>query len=1082
MFLLKRDGAITVFLSIILAAILVLTCVFVEAARIRSGETQVQDAVDLSSNSILADYNSILKEMFGLMAISDNDPGKLRDEMLYYLERTLNVPESSSQKGGNYFDLYGFKVDELNALPIYNLAEPEVLRAQILEYMKYKAPKELAEGFLDKILAFKDFKKQADTMKKKLDVDKDIEDLRKTQEKASDKVLLVNSFGKLPDDDTGNAEENLPERLNKASKLIVEKIGFEKQIKDLKAEISDLNKSKKPIQDEIANLQKQIAAKKKAATKKKPADTSAEEKKIAENQAKLAEIDSKISEKQSALSAATNSYNDRAAKLSNIKESIDAHISEALDAGSDANNAFNKIKKDSPEITGQIDKIAKSIKDDNSDFAKTTRTDLGSKKTKIDATDMDNKMSQVSDSISKINSVKSIIDRSPIDKLNLDSFNGIVPDDAAVNSKIGTAQIKGILEKYNGYINENTNAYKPIDYIVLKQPKTNKGDQKDPRDFAKEEIKKFKEKNDSNSSSEIKENIYSELPSQLKSLTEDSAEIISDKKYIDKMLGKMKIDNYVRSAGKMLDNAAEPDIQDADIDSSKNIFSALDSITEFLEKGMLSIRDELYIDEYAMGTFKNITSGKGENKSEYDLRGELKSSSKSAFVSEDGKKDNNAEIEYILWGKKNINSNATAVKAEILAIRFILNTISIYTDPVKFNTAMEAAWLVAGWIGGIGVPFAHTLIMLAWSMAESVVDVSLLTSGKSVPIFKTPDTWILSPKGGLTYIAEATEEKISDAAKKTIDYVSGISQDKVKDVAEKISANIKARVEQSVNAAFSTIEGPFQKMTNSFDNAYEDILNGVTDYADSEVSGELKEIDKKIAELVPESFNKIKKSTDATNDWFDGNIGFEAAIKKMSSKLLELETNYNRAIAGKSKKAIENLKADLDTKKADIIKKVNTAINQKKEYLVSLVMSKISEPIKSITLKVNNKISKLSNAAKEMTGELLDNSGGKTKSGLSTSNLKSSFLSMKYSDYLRLFLLMTNSDKKVKRIGDLIQLRTQRITNSKGFKLSEANTYLRVNAKVSIKYFFMAQQFIPKEFRTPDGKRHEYNITLYKGY
>jgi len=43
-----------------------------------------------------------------------------------------------------------------------------------------------------------------------------------------------------------------------------------------------------------------------------------------------------------------------------------------------------------------------------------------------------------------------------------------------------------------------------------------------------------------------------------------------------------------------------------------------------------------------------------------------------------------------------------------------LNVIAIYTDPTKFNAALEVATVVAGWTGGVGVPIVHTLIMMAW--------------------------------------------------------------------------------------------------------------------------------------------------------------------------------------------------------------------------------------------------------------------------------------------------------------------------------------------------------------------------------
>jgi len=59
-----------------------------------------------------------------------------------------------------------------------------------------------------------------------------------------------------------------------------------------------------------------------------------------------------------------------------------------------------------------------------------------------------------------------------------------------------------------------------------------------------------------------------------------------------------------------------------------------------------------------------------------------------------------------------------------------LNVIAIYTDPTKFNAALEVATVVAGWTGGVGVPIVHTLIMMAWAMAESLFDVYLLLKGR----------------------------------------------------------------------------------------------------------------------------------------------------------------------------------------------------------------------------------------------------------------------------------------------------------------------------------------------------------------
>jgi len=108
-------------------------------------------------------------------------------------------------------DLYDYKIENVKVQPIYNLSEPEVLRAQILEYMKYRGPKELSEGLMDKFLALKDFKKQADILKEKLDVDKNLTEIKENEVKASDNMVTVNKFA---------TDANIPNQLDLAAQYI----------------------------------------------------------------------------------------------------------------------------------------------------------------------------------------------------------------------------------------------------------------------------------------------------------------------------------------------------------------------------------------------------------------------------------------------------------------------------------------------------------------------------------------------------------------------------------------------------------------------------------------------------------------------------------------------------------------------------------------------------------------------------------------------------------------------------------------------------------------------------------------------
>ncbi|WP_265447253.1 hypothetical protein [Acetivibrio straminisolvens] len=290
----------------------------------KAAQTQIESALDISAKSALANYNYLLKELYGLMALSSDDPDLLMEEIVYYLERNLMVKgieehrtkaestldainESETVSGIKKFlgvdkkkekplDLYDYGIEEVKVQPIYNLSEPEVLRAQILEYMKYRGPKELSEGLMEKFVAFKDFKKQADILKEKLDVDKNLTEIKENEVKASNNVVTVNKFG---------TDINIPNQLEIASGYILDRVKMEKAIKDMEDEIKekedDLEEVEDKIdeyEDEIKEIKKQIDEKKKAAKEDESAevDVSSEEARIKDLEVSIGGLEKSINE------------------------------------------------------------------------------------------------------------------------------------------------------------------------------------------------------------------------------------------------------------------------------------------------------------------------------------------------------------------------------------------------------------------------------------------------------------------------------------------------------------------------------------------------------------------------------------------------------------------------------------------------------------------------------------------------------------------------------------------------------------------------------------------------------------------
>lgn len=88
-------------------------------------------------------------------------------------------------------------------------------------------------------------------------------------------------------------------------------------------------------------------------------------------------------------------------------------------------------------------------------------------------------------------------------------------------------------------------------------------------------------------------------------------------------------------------------------------------------------------------------------------------------------------------------------------------------------------------------------------------------------------------------------------------------------------------------------------------------------------------------------------------------------------------------------------------------------------------------------------------------------------------------LKLTYQDYLRLFLLLMDTEMILGRIQDIIEINIGRIRPE--FKMSNTYTAVRVEAEVSMKYIFLTRTFMPSKMRSGNG-RHLFHIVLYEGY
>lgn len=95
--------------------------------------------------------------------------------------------------------------------------------------------------------------------------------------------------------------------------------------------------------------------------------------------------------------------------------------------------------------------------------------------------------------------------------------------------------------------------------------------------------------------------------------------------------------------------------------------------------------------------------------------------------------------EYIVAGKASDQDNLKSVLNRILLIRTVVNFMALQRDTAREKEAYAAAAAIVGFTGLAPlITLTQTLILLTWSLVESLVDIAALLLNKHVPVVKSP--------------------------------------------------------------------------------------------------------------------------------------------------------------------------------------------------------------------------------------------------------------------------------------------------------------------------------------------------------
>ena len=400
-FLKNSKGAVTVIVTLLLIPSILVSGTAVDVARIYSAKSIVQDANSLGANAAMAQYNALLKDLYGLYGIEDT---KLQSMVNDYIKIAL-FGDSNTNKGmGTFQPFYGSDSSlSISVSSEHNLGELEILQRQIEEYMALRAPVVIADDIMDIIDSMKKVSADANVIKQKLDIDDELEEIHEIYKK------IYQTIGKL--DEYPNEETIILKNINDVLEEINGQFGDLKTERETYAKLkTDFEETKNKFESEMKKLSTELAIKEadkvvlnsekskkeqalsSAEDRKRAAESKAEEqRKAAQERAEAdriaAEEKAKEDETREEKSEDEKTEEEKAAEESKAQEEQKAAESKAQEeqqAADEANQTQQQIDQANNEIQGlssEIQQLDNSIATVESDIQnlKDSIAELGKK-------------------------------------------------------------------------------------------------------------------------------------------------------------------------------------------------------------------------------------------------------------------------------------------------------------------------------------------------------------------------------------------------------------------------------------------------------------------------------------------------------------------------------------------------------------------------------------------------------------------------------------------------------------------------------------------------------------------------------
>ena len=711
---------ISVFLIIILVPTMVFSALLVDGSRMVSARAIAQEAADLAAAGVLSNYNSTLKEEFGLFALDDSaDAETIFKESLSatlqasglegetYSEQVWGILKDAAGAGNafegkSFLNLYDFQIDETSVTPLYSLANPEVLQNQIVEYSKYRGLYVISErlGLLNSIS----------------DITQQVEDQEEAAGVMEEKMEIDEENGK----------------------------GADKKISSVRGYVTELNGKLKQLEGIRGTFFSCLDAE--MAVLAEVEDLSRETRELAEN--------------YESVKGSTQDFFDQ---LHNSVWNLDLSLPGAI---SDTQSAISRLSGFIGKYNGSSNETVQDLVED-ARRAQTSYEECLREMQELQGNDAFRTLKdqdigwQMSGVVSNIDSAVSRYSAEQDPEDDEDAYKFYYYE--SQNNSEDAGDVKpGYESAWTGGLVISESVQVPEVSSSTDHYGENESGE-DLRESAEEESgtnAKSEAMKYGTDQGSIPAPVYDTLPSKVFDPQEEA-------------------DSYSSVLEEDLDREAEgvsaPDVspgtdvpetslssynEEGNLDGAESALAGGDSFLVGLQDVAEGARDEVLTLSYIFGTFKTRMTG-----NEMFKKGGVSEDQLDEFyivpwryLYEDGEQDLqfeakserdtvlNAEIEYLIYGLSSDRANEAAAYASIYAPRMANNMVALYqNETVKGACDAAAVIASAATSGAVPATVFFWIFLTAWAVAETVLDMQyLIEYGYRIPFIKTKDTVLLT--------------------------------------------------------------------------------------------------------------------------------------------------------------------------------------------------------------------------------------------------------------------------------------------------------------------------------------------------